>query len=43
MLFFGGFGIQSGRESYMIPVNAQIWKEGDVRRDGVPSKPFSGR
>jgi uncharacterized caspase-like protein len=35
MLFFGGFGIQSGRESYMIPVDATIWKEGDVRRSGV--------
>ncbi|MBV9565462.1 MAG: caspase family protein [Bradyrhizobium sp.] len=35
MLFFGGYGVQSGRESYMIPVDATIWKEADVRRDGV--------
>ena len=35
LLFFSGFGIQSGRESYMIPVDAQIWKEADVRRDGL--------
>src|SRR5271169_3030890 len=35
MLFYGGFGIQAGRESYMIPVDATIWKEADVRRDGV--------
>lgn len=35
MLFFGGYGIQVGRESYMIPVDAAIWKESDVRRDGV--------
>jgi uncharacterized caspase-like protein len=35
MLFFGGYGIQSGRESYMIPVDATIWKESDVRRNGV--------
>jgi uncharacterized caspase-like protein len=34
LLFFSGFGIQSGRESYMIPVDARIWKEADVRRDG---------
>jgi uncharacterized caspase-like protein len=34
MLFFGGYGIQAGRESYMIPVDATIWKESDVRRDG---------
>ncbi|OIQ76885.1 caspase domain protein [mine drainage metagenome] len=35
MPFFGGYGIQAGRESYMIPVDATIWKEADVRRDGV--------
>ena len=35
MLFFGGYGIQVGGESYMIPVDATIWKEADVRRDGV--------
>jgi uncharacterized caspase-like protein len=35
MLFFGGFGIQAGRESYMIPVDATIWKEVDVRRQGL--------
>src|SRR6267378_1901147 len=34
MLFFGGYGVQFGRESYMIPVDAVIWKEADVRRDG---------
>jgi uncharacterized caspase-like protein len=35
MLFFGGYGVQAGRESYMIPVDAAIWKEADVRRDGI--------
>ncbi len=35
MLFFGGYGVQAGRESYMIPVDARIWKEADVRRDGL--------
>src|ERR1700716_4002023 len=35
MLFFGGYGVQVGRESYMIPVDAAIWKESDVRRDGL--------
>src|ERR1700747_3164170 len=35
MLFFGGYGVQAGRESYMIPVDATIWKENDVRREGV--------
>jgi uncharacterized caspase-like protein len=35
MLFFGGYGVQVGRESFMIPVDAAIWKESDVRRAGV--------
>jgi uncharacterized caspase-like protein len=35
MLFFGGYGIQAGRESFMIPVDATIWKEADVRREGI--------
>jgi hypothetical protein len=35
LLFFSGFGVQSSRQSYMIPVDAQIWTEPDVRRDGV--------
>jgi uncharacterized caspase-like protein len=35
MLFFGGYGVQSNHESYMIPVDATIWKERDVRREGV--------
>ncbi|MGX4801536.1 caspase family protein [Bradyrhizobium guangdongense] len=34
LLFYSGFGIQSARQSYMIPVDAQIWTESDVRRDG---------
>ena len=35
MLFFGGYGVQAGRESYMIPVDATIRKEADVRRTGI--------
>jgi hypothetical protein len=34
LVFFSGFGIQSNRQSFMIPVDAQIWTETDVRRDG---------
>jgi tetratricopeptide (TPR) repeat protein len=34
LIFFDGFGIQSGRQSYLIPVDAQIWAEADVLRDG---------
>ena len=35
LIFFSGHGIQVGRQSYMIPVNAQIWSETDVRRDAI--------
>ena len=35
MLYFGGFGVQSAGESFMIPVDATIWKENDVRREGI--------
>jgi uncharacterized caspase-like protein len=35
ILFFGGYGIQAGGESYMIPVDAAIWQVSDVRRDGL--------
>jgi hypothetical protein len=35
LIFFSGFGVQSNRQSYLIPVDAQIWTEADVRRDGV--------
>jgi formylglycine-generating enzyme required for sulfatase activity len=34
LLYFGGFGIQSARQSYLIPVDAQIWSEPEVKRDG---------
>jgi Caspase domain/Tetratricopeptide repeat len=34
LIFFSGYGIQSNRQSYMIPVDAQIWTEADVRREG---------
>ncbi|MGB6253192.1 MAG: caspase family protein, partial [Bradyrhizobium sp.] len=34
LIFFSGYGIQSNRQSFMIPVDAQIWTEADVRRDG---------
>ena len=35
MLFFGGYGVQAGRQSYMIPVDARIWREKDIKREGI--------
>src|ERR1700689_3103703 len=39
LIFFSGYGIQSNRQSYMIPVDAKIWIEADVRRDGLSLGP----
>jgi hypothetical protein len=35
LVYFGGFGVQSGGQNYMIPVDEKICEERDVRRDGV--------
>jgi uncharacterized caspase-like protein len=35
MLFFGGYGVQSRHETYMIPTDAVIWNERDVRHEGM--------
>lgn len=34
LVFFDGFAIQSDRQTYLLPVDAQIWTEPDVSRDG---------
>ena len=35
LLYFNGIGIQVGRQTYLIPVNAQISTEAGVRREGI--------
>src|SRR6267143_2594429 len=35
MIYFGGYGVQSGGQNYLIPVDAKIWDEQDVRHAGV--------
>src|SRR5271166_3018629 len=35
LFYFGGFGVQVDRQSYLIPVNADPWTAADVRRDGI--------
>ena len=35
LFYFSGFGLQADRRNYLIPVNAQIWTEADVRRDCI--------
>jgi uncharacterized caspase-like protein len=39
LIFFSGYGLQAARQTYLIPVNAQIWTESDVRRAGVALEP----
>jgi formylglycine-generating enzyme required for sulfatase activity len=34
LFFFSGYGLQVGRQSFIVPINAQIWSEADIRRDG---------
>lgn len=35
LVYFGGYGVQSDGHNYLIPVDAKIWSEEDVRRQGV--------
>ena len=42
LVFFSGFGVQSARQSYILPVDAQIWTEADVRRDGFSLETILG-
>src|ERR1700751_5208774 len=43
LLFFSGYGIQSNRQSYMMPVDCQLWQESDVRRDGFSLENVLGK
>ncbi|GJD95674.1 caspase family protein [Methylobacterium iners] len=35
LVFFSGYGIQVARKNYLVPVDARIWSEADVTRDGI--------
>jgi hypothetical protein len=35
VVYFGGYGIQVSRQNYLVPIDAQIWTESDVQRDGL--------
>jgi uncharacterized caspase-like protein len=34
LFFFSGYGIQSNRQNYMLPIDINIWSESEVRREG---------
>ncbi len=40
LVFYSGHGVQAGRQSYLVPVNAQIWNAEDVRRDAFSLEPL---
>jgi len=42
LFFFSGYGVQSARQSYILPIDAQIWTEADVRRDGFSLEAILG-
>lgn len=35
VFYFGGYGVQAGRQTFLLPVNAQISTEAAVRREGI--------
>ncbi|WP_407158017.1 caspase domain-containing protein [Bradyrhizobium sp. STM 3557] len=35
VVYLGGFGVQSRGQNYLIPVDAAIWQERDVRTQGI--------
>jgi tetratricopeptide (TPR) repeat protein len=35
LFFFSGYGVQTNRQTYLLPTDSQIWTETDIRRDGT--------
>ena len=35
LFYFNGYGVQTNRQTYLLPTDAQIWNEADIRRDGT--------
>jgi formylglycine-generating enzyme required for sulfatase activity len=42
LFYFSGYGLQIAKQNYLIPVNAQIWKEGDVALEGTSIEELLG-
>jgi formylglycine-generating enzyme required for sulfatase activity len=42
LFFFSGYGLQVNRQTFIIPVNAQVWAESDIRRDGISVETILG-
>jgi len=39
-VFFSGFGVQAGRQTYLLPTSANVWSEDDVKRSGISLEPI---
>jgi formylglycine-generating enzyme required for sulfatase activity len=35
LVFFSGYGLQLNRQTFILPVNAQVWTENDIARQGI--------
>jgi uncharacterized caspase-like protein len=35
VIWFGGYAVQSKDQNYLLPVDARIWRERDIRTDGL--------
>jgi tetratricopeptide (TPR) repeat protein len=35
LFFFSGYGVQTNRQTFLLPTDSQIWTETDIRRDGT--------
>ena len=43
LFYFSGYGIQVARQTYLIPVNAQVWTEAEVRAGRDQPRRTAGR
>ena len=34
LFYFSGYGIQAAKQTFLIPINAKVWNEVDLRREG---------
>ena len=34
LFYFSGYGIQAAKQTFLIPINAKVWNEADLRREG---------
>jgi hypothetical protein len=35
LIYFAGYGLQAGNQTYLMPVDANIWQEADIQREAI--------